>query len=91
MLELIVGCNSYFNCGCLFFVQVKEVISLAFSSGSKVPETINSLLSDCVLESEEPQRRVIFELCIQALNNELLQTMDARDITGKLLFEVVHV
>lgn len=66
---------------------MREVLSSALTSGNKVPETINSLLSN-VSESEEPQRRMIFEFCIQALNKESLQTMDAKDVTGKLLFEV---
>lgn len=65
-------------------MQVEGEITSALSSGSSISETINRLLSVA-----EPQRRVVFETCIAALNTgERLQTQVAKDIIGCLLFEV---
>jgi len=49
---------------------------------------VNSLLSSFELDSEEPLRKTVFEVCIEALNKELLSTRVAKEVTGKLLFEV---
>ena len=39
-------------------------------------------------QKAEQLRRAIFETCIAMLNTKHLQTKDARDLIGKLLFEV---
>lgn len=72
-------------------LQVRSTVTSVISSGNKVSETINSLFSTCSSDSTEPQRRVIFETCIKALNTgagERLQTQVAKDIIGKLLLKV---
>ena len=61
------------------------------SSGIRVPNTVDQLLTSCVSEAEEPQRKAIFETCIAALNTsagEGLQTQVSKEIIGRLLFEV---
>lgn len=60
------------------------LVTSAVSSGNKVSDTLNSLLSGAAAES---QRKVVFETCIAALNTGL-QTQVARDIEGTLLFQV---
>ncbi len=67
--------------------QVEDLLSAAVSAG-KAPSTVNSLLSSCVSESEEPKRKAVFEGCIKALNKELLSTSHSKEVLGKLLFEV---
>ena len=67
---------------------MQERIDSAISSGNRIPEVVGSLLNECAADGAEAQQRTIFERCIDALNNDRLQTLVAKDIVGKLLFKV---
>lgn len=68
-------------------MQVQSTITSALSTGN-ISDTLNDIFTACAADSAEPQRRVVFETCITALNGERLQSQVAKDIIGKLLFEV---
>ena len=73
-------------------MQVKTALHSAVSSGRKVSDAVTPLLATCGSAESAQQaqqlRRVVFETCVESLNTDNLQTQDAKDLIGKLLFEV---
>lgn len=68
-------------------MQVQSTITSALFTGN-ISDTLNDIFTACAADSAEAQRRVVFETCITALNGERLHSQVAKDIIGKLLFEV---
>lgn len=67
---------------------MKTNICSAISAGSQIAEVISSLLAACSADTAEPQRRAIFETCIDVINQEKLTSLVTKNVIGKLLFEV---
>ncbi|XP_064381889.1 Fanconi anemia group I protein-like isoform X2 [Halichondria panicea] len=69
--------------------NVGSHLERVFTSGDQHPaKVVREVLEECKKDEQEPCRKEVFKKCIEALNSNHLHTEVAKEIVGKLLFEV---